>query len=48
MLKEIGILARVDLEEYLHTKVYLELFVKTVSNWRDRDKYLLEFGLKEE
>ena len=33
MLKEIGILARVDLEEYLHTKVYLELFVKTVSNW---------------
>ena len=48
MLKEIGILARADLEEYLHTKVYLELFVKTVSNWRDRDKYLLEFGLKEE
>ena len=48
MLKEIGSQARVDLEEYLHTKVYLELFVKTVSNWRDRDKYLLEFGLKEE
>ena len=28
-------------------KVYLELFVKTVKNWREREKYLTEFGFKD-
>lgn len=44
MIKEIGTDAREDIEKLLNKKVYLELFVKTVNNWRDRDKYLTEFG----
>ena len=48
MIKEIGIDARKDIEELVSKRVYLELLVKTVNNWRDRDKYLTEFGLTEE
>ena len=47
MIKQIGIEARKDLEELLETKVYLELFVKTIKNWRDKEKYLQEFGFKD-
>ena len=47
MLKEIGIQSRVDIEEFLGKKVYLETYVKTIKNWRDREKYLREFGLDE-
>lgn len=47
MLKSIGIDARADLEEYFGKKVYLELFVKTIKNWRDKEKYLKELGLDE-
>ena len=42
MIKKIGTLARKDLEELLKTKVYLELYVKTIEKWRDREKYLYE------
>ena len=48
MIKEIGIDARKDIEELVNKRVYLELLVKKVNNWRDRDKYLTEFGLTEE
>lgn len=48
MLKEIGILARKDLEEYFGKKVYLSLFVKVIDNWKEEEKYLKEFGLIEE
>lgn len=46
MIKKIGTLARKDIEELLNTKVYLELYVKTIEKWRDREKYLneLEFN----
>ena len=47
MIKEIGILARRDLEEYFNKKVYLETFVKTLKNWREKEKYLQELGLDE-
>lgn len=47
MIKEIGIDARKDIEELVGKTVYLDLFVKTVNNWRDRDKYLVEFGFDE-
>ena len=47
MIKQIGIEARKDLEELLEKKVYLELFVKTIKNWRDKEKYLQEFGFKD-
>ena len=42
MIKKIGSLARVDIENLLKTKVYLELYVKTIEKWRDREKYLNE------
>lgn len=45
MLKQIGMEARQDLEEYFGKTVYLENFVKTIDNWRDRDRYLKELGL---
>ncbi len=48
MLKQIGTAARSDLEEYFNKKVYLSLFVKTIKNWRDREKYLTELGLKDD
>ena len=47
MIKKIGQMARKDMEEYLGKTVYLELFVKTILNWRDREKYLSEFGYQE-
>ena len=48
MLKEIGTMARIDLEEYFGKKVYLSLFVKVVDNWKEEEKYLKEFGIIEE
>lgn len=38
MLKKIGMLARYDLEEYLDMKVYLELYVKTIENWKNKEE----------
>ena len=46
-IKEIGIRARKDLENLLNKSVYLDLNVKTVKNWRDKDKYLQEYGFKD-
>ena len=40
MVKEIGQKARVDIEKLLGKKVYLELYVKTVPKWREKDKFL--------
>ena len=48
MIKEIGIKSREDIEKLLGKKVYLELFVKVINNWREKEKYLVEFGFKEE
>ena len=44
MLKKIGTSARHDIEKLLGTKVYLELYVKTIKKWRDKEKYLNELG----
>lgn len=46
-LKEVGILARKDMEELLGKKVYLELYVKTIDNWRDKERYIAELGFKD-
>ena len=46
-IKEIGSLARTDIENLLGKKVYLELFVKVIKKWRDKEKYLSEFGFNE-
>ena len=46
-IKEIGTKARYDIEELLGKRIYLELFVKVIPKWRDKEKYLQEFGFKE-
>lgn len=46
-IKEIGIRSRKELEVFLGKRVYLNLFVKTIKNWRDKEKYLQEFGFKD-
>lgn len=43
-LKEVGTRARIELEAMLGKKVYLELFVKTVKNWKDKERYIKELG----
>lgn len=43
-IKKIGTSARIEIESLLNKKIYLELFVKTVKKWRDREKYLSEYG----
>ncbi len=47
LLKTIGTEARKDIEALLGKQVYLELFVKTIKNWRDKEKYLKELGFNE-
>lgn len=43
-LKEVGTKARIELESMLGKKVYLELFVKTIKNWKDKERYIKELG----
>ncbi len=47
MLKNIGTKARSDMEAFLGKKVFLETYVKTIKNWREREKYLIELGFKD-
>ena len=47
MIKKIGIESRKDLEKILNKNVYLELYVKTVKKWREKEKYLSEFGFND-
>ena len=48
LLKEVGTRAREDMEKFLGKKVYLETYVKVIKNWRDKEKYILELGLKDD
>lgn len=44
-LKQIGTIARKEIEEELvGKKVFLELYVKTIKNWKEKEKYLVELG----
>ena len=47
MIKKIGISARYDLEKLLNKKVYLDLKVKTIKKWRDKEKYLESLGFND-
>ncbi len=47
MLKEIGQLARADIERLLGCQVYLELWVKVRKDWRDSLEALRSFGYDE-
>jgi GTPase len=44
MIKRLGTDARKDIEAFLGSKVFLELFVKVRPGWRDNDLHLKEFG----
>ncbi|KYZ77033.1 GTPase Era [Anaerosporomusa subterranea] len=44
LLKEIGRLARADIENLLGSKVFLDLWVKVKKDWRNRDGVLRSFG----
>jgi GTP-binding protein Era len=44
MLRAIGAMARKELQEILGTKVYLELWVKVLKDWRKRDDALRRLG----
>lgn len=47
MLKSIGMKSRIDMEHILGKQVYLELYVKTLKKWRDKEKYLNELGFND-
>lgn len=47
-LKEIGTRARVQIEDLLGMKTYLNLWVKVKKDWRNSDSLMKHFGYKEE
>lgn len=44
MIKKVGTYARQDIEEFIDGKVFLELFVKVLPDWRSKKNYLKRFG----
>ena len=48
MLKTIGVKARKDIELMMGDKVYLELWVKVMPNWKDRQIDLRSLGYKQD
>ena len=47
MLKKVGTYSRKDMEEFLQKKVFLEMFVKVIPDWRNRKNYLKSFGYED-
>ncbi|MEK3797807.1 GTPase Era [Peribacillus sp. FSL H8-0477] len=48
MLKEVGTRARVDIENLLGSKVFLEMWVKVQKDWRNKASQLRDFGFNED
>jgi len=46
MIKQIGTVARAELERYLESRVFLDLHVKVKSEWRDDERLLDDIGLR--
>lgn len=46
MIRQIGTMARGEIEHFLNQKVFLELFVKVRPKWRDNELFLKEYGYK--
>lgn len=44
LLKKIATAARLETEEFLQKKVFLEVYVKVIRDWRNRENYLKQFG----
>ena len=47
MLKKIGRLARIDIEDMLQKKVYLELWVRVKDDWRNSERMIKNFGFEQ-
>lgn len=47
MIKKVGTYARKDIEEFLERKVFMEIFVKVIPDWRNRKNYLKTFGYED-
>lgn len=45
-LKHIGQLARIDIEKFLDSKVYLELWVRVKEDWRNRENFITDIGFE--
>jgi GTP-binding protein Era len=39
-----GTQARIDIEEFVNKKVYIDITVKVNKDWRDNEKQLKRFG----
>ncbi|MBX7174178.1 MAG: GTPase Era [Pyrinomonadaceae bacterium] len=46
-LQQIGTAARAEIQKLLGNRVYLQLFVKVVEDWRNREQKLNEIGITE-
>lgn len=46
MLKKMGSMARIELENILGKKVFLTLYVKVINDWRERKNVLYDLGYK--
>jgi len=44
MLKIVGTYARRSMEDFYQKKIFLEMFVKVISDWRSKKNYLKKFG----
>ena len=44
MIKEIGTMARLDIEKVVGEKLFLDLWVKVIPDWRDRESEIRKLG----
>ncbi|PTQ99410.1 GTP-binding protein Era [Mucilaginibacter yixingensis] len=47
MLKIVGTYARREMENFFQKKIFLEMFVKVISDWRSKKNYLKKFGYED-
>lgn len=48
LLKQVGKLARQDIERLLGSKIFLELWVKVKKDWRNQERVLRDLGFRQE
>ncbi|QQL48948.1 GTPase Era [Mucilaginibacter ginkgonis] len=47
MLKIVGTYARRSMEDFFQKKIFLEMFVKVIPDWRSKKNYLKKFGYED-
>ena len=47
-IKEVSSFARTDMEKFLEKKVFLTTYIKVKEGWRDKARYIKEFGYGED